>query len=170
MIINRKGILKLSKNFDAYEAVKSDTAKKFGYKEQYELDDDQIETLRTTVFNIAQKARDFIKKKVFISSGYRCLRVNMKQAGASANSTHKKCKAIDIKMTSRKDLKIVYEYIRDNLKYTELIWYYDTDNLPRWIHITYDPENLAMILKVCEKLPNNKYNYKVIDKNYIKAV
>jgi len=65
-----------------------------------------------------------------VSSGYRCLRLN-RNLGSKDTSFHVGGYASDIDRGTRQKNKELFEFIRDNLQFTELINEYDFD----WVHV-----------------------------------
>jgi hypothetical protein len=76
---------------------------------------------------------------IHISSGYRSKELN-DAIGGSQTSQHSKGQAIDIDMdgssngVSNAD---VYNFIKDNLEFDQLIWEFGTDKNPDWVHVSY---------------------------------
>jgi hypothetical protein len=73
----------LTRNFTLEELLKSDTADRWGFKEQYTPPENVIDNLKDLCVYILQPLRDELKLPIRISSGYRCPRVNAKIGGAS---------------------------------------------------------------------------------------
>jgi hypothetical protein len=40
--------------------------------------------------------------------------------------------------------KRLFDYIRTNLVYTQLIWEFGSLDQPQWVHVSYDPADLKM--------------------------
>jgi hypothetical protein len=60
--------------------------------------------------------------------------------GASATSQHSKGEAIDIDMDNSSNgvtNKMVFDYIKDNLKFDQLIYEFGNANNPDWVHVSY---------------------------------
>ena len=97
-----------------------------------------------------------------INSFYRCPELN-KAIGGSAKSQHCEGRAIDLDdtfgyMTNAQ----MYNYIKDNLDYDQLIWEFGDDQNPAWVHVSYvDSDfNRQRCLKAYKE--NGKTKYKVI--------
>jgi zinc D-Ala-D-Ala carboxypeptidase len=84
---------------------------------------------------------DKIREKfgvVLINSGYRNFDYN-KSVGGAKNSQHKLGEAADLRIKNDKiSLKVVYEYIINNLEYDQII--YEKIYNAEWIHISYKIE------------------------------
>jgi zinc D-Ala-D-Ala carboxypeptidase len=128
--------MKLSKNLSLKEATKSNTATRLGIKnepEQWEIDN-----LRAVAENIFQPIRDHFGIPIGISSGYRCKELN-KAIGGSKYSQHMIGEALDIdadiygKVTNAE----IFNYIKNNLEWDQMIWEFGDDEEPNWVHVSY---------------------------------
>lgn len=92
----------------------------------------QLSAITYLVLNIF----DFVKDKfpsAFVSSFFRCYLLNIAIGGAKG-SQHEKGEAVDI--DSEKDNKLIFEFIRHNLNFDQLIWEFGDDNNPAWVHVS----------------------------------
>lgn len=123
------------KYFTIKELCKSNTA------ESKNIDntpsDDIIINLTRLVDNVLDPLREWYNKPIYINSGYRCKELN-KAVGGVSNSYHLKGMAADIDMGDKDDNQPLFDYIKDNLSFTELGW----EGNGRWIHVAYDPNKL----------------------------
>jgi zinc D-Ala-D-Ala carboxypeptidase len=73
-----------------------------------------------------------------LSSGYRSVALN-KAVGGSATSQHSKGEAIDIDMDGHKGPTNaeVFNYIKENLNFDQLIWEFGSKTSPDWVHVSY---------------------------------
>lgn len=130
--------MNLSKNFTLSELTKSNEAAR------WVIDNtptgEVVENLKALAENILQPVRDHFGV-VTVSSGYRNKAVNAK-AGGSATSDHIKGFAADFEVYGVQN-KVLAEWIRDNLKFTQLILEFPGQN-PNdgWVHCSYNPANL----------------------------
>jgi len=126
--------MKLSQNLTLAEACRSETAKRKHLDNT--PDELTLDNLKLTAEKIFQPIRDHFKKPIYVSSMFRCERLNG-FVGGSRNSKHITGQAIDIDNdgtdVSNKD---IFEFIKDNLKFDVLIWEYGDDS-PNWVHCTY---------------------------------
>lgn len=119
--------MKLSNNFTLEELVKSGTAKRLGFTEQSTPDGTVIENLTY----LAKKVLEPIRGKFgafTVSSAYRCKRLN-DSVGSKDTSFHLIGCAADIDLGKKN--KELFEFIKDNLPFTELINEYNYD----WVHV-----------------------------------
>lgn len=82
--------------------------------------------------NILDKARDAWGKPIIVNSGYRCPRLN-KVVGGVSNSQHVTGEAADITTGTKYGNKWLFNYIKDNCDYDQLIDERDYT----WVHVSY---------------------------------
>jgi hypothetical protein len=99
---------------------------------------EHIENFKKLAENIFQPIRKHFGKPIHISSGYRSDALN-KAIGGSKTSQHCKGEAIDIDMdgTSITNAQ-VFNFIKDNLNFDQMIWEFGTDKNPDWVHVSYN--------------------------------
>lgn len=141
--------MKLSKNLALAEVIRSETAKRLGIDNA--PTPEALENLKTLAKEVFQPIRDHFKKPIYISSGYRSETLNRALKGAK-NSQHMAGQAIDIDMDHTDITNAeVFEFIKDNLEFDQLIWEFGTDQNPAWVHVSYrEGENRGKILKATE--------------------
>lgn len=130
--------MKLSENLDLGELTRSEGAKRAGIANTPTAE--HIENMKKLATNIFQPIRDHFGVPIFISSGYRSKELNAK-IGGSSTSQHSSGEAIDIDMdgsSSGVTNKQVFEYIKANLDFDQLIWEFGTKNNPDWVHVSYE--------------------------------
>ena len=131
--------MRLSKNLTLAEAVRSETAKR------RHIDNtptkEQVDQLKITAEKIFQPIRDHFNKPIYVTSMFRCEKLNTWVGGAqfSAHRHVDNLGAIDIDNdgtdVSNKD---IFDFIRHNLDFDVLIWEYGTKESPAWIHCSYN--------------------------------
>ena len=126
---------KISKHISYKEGVYSTTAERLGIDNtptSYELQN--MELLAEKVF---EPLREYVNGPIAINSFYRSQELNQ-AIGGSSKSQHCEGRAIDIDDTygymSNKDM---YEYIKNNLDFDQMIWEFGDDNNPSWVHVSY---------------------------------
>lgn len=93
---------KLSSHFTLHELVASRTATRKNIAEQFAPPDDIISNLKFLAVNLLEKLREKNgNTPLFVSSGYRCPRLN-KAVGGARNSQHLQGQAVDIDFGSKK--------------------------------------------------------------------
>jgi zinc D-Ala-D-Ala carboxypeptidase len=89
---------------------------------------------------VAREIYDKVKsnfKQCFISSFFRSLSLNKKIKG-SKNSQHMKGEAIDIDSHSNVYNKQIFDWIKDNLEFDQLINEFpDKNGNPSWVHVSF---------------------------------
>jgi zinc D-Ala-D-Ala carboxypeptidase len=132
--------MNFTENFSLEELIESQTARRNVITEQFLPSQAVIENLRKLSINLLQPLRDGIDKPIKISSGFRCKRLNKKIGGAS-NSEHVEGKAADIQAVGYTN-KELFEYIKENMTFRQLIWEYGTKEEPAWVHVSWDKNDL----------------------------
>lgn len=100
-----------------------------------------INNLTALVDNVLDAARKLYGKPIKINSGYRSQELN-KAVGGVSNSQHILGEAADITTGTKEGNKILFNLIRDNLKFDQLIDEKDYT----WLHISYKQHNRNQIL------------------------
>lgn len=148
--------MKLSNNLDLVEVTRSESAKRFGIKN--DPNPEQLESLKKLAEKVFQPVRDHFGKPIRISSGFRSEGLNKKIKG-SATSQHCKGEAIDIDMDGTDITNAsIFEYIKNNIEFDQLIWEFGTDKNPDWVHVSYkEGANRKSILKAYKDNGRTKY-------------
>lgn len=133
--------MQLSKNLSLKEAIKSNTASRLGIKnnpEQWEIDN-----LRAVAENVFQPLRDHFGVPIGVSSGYRSKALN-KAIGGSKYSQHMIGEALDLDadIYGRITNADIFNYIKDNLEWDQMIWEFGDDEEPNWVHVSYKSKGL----------------------------
>jgi len=142
--------MKLSENLSLAECTKSLTAKRLGINN--EPDEWVTENLRQTAVNVFQPVRECLGVPIHVSSGYRSAELN-KAIGGSVRSQHVEGRALDL------DADVfggctnseIFECIRENVEFDQLIWEFGDQDNPDWVHVSfvYDGLNRGRCLKAC---------------------
>jgi hypothetical protein len=154
--------MQLSKNLSLAEVTRSETAKRKGISNM--PTPEHIENFKKLAENVFQPIREHFGCPIHISSGYRSEALNKAIGGAGkvingkyvASSQHCRGEAIDIDMdgsASGVTNKQVFDYIKDNLNFDQLIWEFGTDANPDWVHVSFDSsgKQRKQILKAVKK-------------------
>ena len=101
--------------------------------------------LITLCGKLLQPARDLYGGAIYVNSGFRSYAVN-RAVGGARNSQHMLGEAADITVHSKEGNKKLFEFIRDNLSFDQLIDERDFS----WIHVSYrsEQENRNQILNL----------------------
>lgn len=128
--------MKISEHLELSELIRSESAKRNGLSNMPTLE--HIENLKKLADKIFEPIRNYFCKPIRISSGYRSRDLNTKIGGANT-SQHSTGEAIDIDMDGT-DItnKEIFDYIKKNLSFDQLIWEFGTDKNPDWVHVSYE--------------------------------
>lgn len=152
--------MKISDHISYKEGVRSNTALRLGIDNtpgEYELGN-----MEAVAKNIFEPLREWVGGPIKINSFYRCIDLNS-AIGGSSKSQHCQGRAIDLDDTfGHKTNAEMYEYIKKNLSFDQLIWEFGTDDNPDWVHVSYvsDAENRNRCLRA-ERI-NGRTSYRVI--------
>lgn len=128
--------MKLSKHLELAEVIRSSTAKRLGIKNEPTAE--HLANLKLLAENIFEPIREHFGRPIFISSGYRSAALNKATPGASTTSQHSKGEAIDIDMDGTEiSNKQVFEFIKNNLVWDQMIWEFGNKDNPDWVHVSY---------------------------------
>ena len=151
---------KISKHVSYKEGVYSITAKRLGLNNKpntYALVNMQV-----LAENVFEPLRKWVGGPIKINSFYRSEALN-KAIGGSSRSQHCQGRAIDIDDSYKhKTNAEMYNWIKENLDFDQMIWEFGTDDNPDWVHISYvsEEENRKRCLKAARL--NGKTTYAVI--------
>lgn len=130
--------MQLSKHLSLAEVTRSDSAKRNGISNQ--PTPEHLENFKKLAENIFEPIREHFGKPISISSGYRSKELNAK-IGGSLTSQHCSGEAIDIDMDGTPDgvtNRMVFDYIKANLNFDQLIWEFGDTKSPDWVHVSYE--------------------------------
>jgi len=151
--------MKISEHLSLAEVIRSETAKRQGISNM--PTEEHIANLKKLAENVFEKIRNNFRCPIYISSGYRSKELNACTPGASATSDHCKGMALDLDQqghTQNITNKEVFDYIKTNLKFKQLIWEGGTEQEADWIHVSYDENNLKNEVLRAVKV-NGKMHY-----------
>ena len=130
--------MKLSEHLDLAEVTRSDSAKRKGISN--EPTPEHLENLKKLAVNIFEPIRKHFGVPIFVSSGYRSKELNT-AIGGSLTSQHCTAEALDLDMDGTSNgvtNKMVFDYIKANLNFDQLIWEFGTKDSPDWVHVSYE--------------------------------
>lgn len=151
---------KISKHISGREAIESYTAKRKDIENipsEYEL-----VNMVAVAENVFEPLREWVGGPIKINSFFRSAELN-KAIGGSSKSQHCQGRAIDLDdVYGHKTNAEMFNYIKNNLDFDQLIWEFGNDENPNWVHVSYVSEdgNRRRCLKA-EKV-NGKTTYSVI--------
>lgn len=130
--------MKLSQHLDLSEVTRSESAKRRGISNM--PTQQHIANLKLLAENIFEPIRNHFRCPIIVSSGYRSKELNA-AIGGSLTSQHCQGEAIDIDMDGTSNgvtNKMVFDYIKDNLNFDQLIYEFGDNNNPDWVHVSYE--------------------------------
>jgi hypothetical protein len=149
--------MQLSKNLALSEVTRSETAKRKGISNM--PTPEHIENFKKLAENVFQPIRDHFGVPIRISSGYRSKALNT-AVGGSLSSQHCSGEAIDIDMDGTSITnKQIFDFVKDNLNFDQMIWEFGTDKNPDWVHVSYEStgKQRKQILKAVKTAGGTKY-------------
>lgn len=151
---------KISKHISYKEGTRSNTAQRLGIENIPNAYEQQnMEILAEKIF---EPLRQWVSGPIRINSFYRCEELN-RAIGGSSRSQHCEGRAIDLDDTfGYKTNAEMFDYIRKNVNFDQLIWEFGDDNNPAWVHVSYisEDENRGRVMRA-EKI-NGKTQYRYI--------
>ena len=131
--------MKLSEHLSLNEVTKSNTAKRLGIDNT--PTSEHLTNLKLVAEKVFEPIRKHFGKPINVSSGYRSKALNEATPGSSLTSQHCSGEALDLdqdEMNTGVTNKMVFEYIKNNLEFDQLIWEFGTDVNPDWVHVSYE--------------------------------
>lgn len=105
---------------------------------------DQIKALEGLINNVLDPLRELYGHPILVSSGFRSLDLN-RAVGGAKNSQHMKGEAADIYTGTKEGNKKLFELIRDNFPFDQLIDEKDFS----WVHVSFkEGHNRKQVLKL----------------------
>ena len=150
----------ISKHISEKEATKSVTALRLGIDNT--PNGDAIANMKQLAEKVFEPLREWVGGPIKINSFYRSSALN-EAIGGSTKSQHC-CKggaaAIDIDdIYGYKTNKEMFEWIKDNLDFDQMIWEFGSESNPDWVHISFvsEEKNRNRILKAVRDDGKTKY-------------
>lgn len=118
------------KYFSIKEMTKSNTATAKGIDNT--PDQTVTNNLTKLIEAVLDPLREWYGKPIIVNSGYRCEALN-KAIGGAKSSQHMLGEAADITVGSKEENEKLFNYIKDNLEFDQLINESDFS----WVHVSY---------------------------------
>jgi len=151
---------KISQHISYKEATRSNTALRLNLNN--EPDDYQTTNMVGVANNVFEPLREYVGGPIKINSFFRSEDLNT-AIGGSSRSQHCEGRAIDLDDTfGHASNAEMFEYIKDNLNFDQLIWEFGDSKNPAWVHVSYvsEDQNRGRCLKA-EKI-DDKTSYSII--------
>ena len=150
----------ISKHISDKEGSYSSTALRLGIDNT--PGDYEYSNMQLIAEKVFEPLRNHIGKPIKINSFYRSVDLN-KAIGGSSRSQHCQGRAMDIDDTFGHATNAeMYNWIKENLNFDQMIWEFGNDDNPAWVHVSYvsEDQNRNRCLKAYKE--NGKTKYKVI--------
>ena len=152
----------ISKHITYKEGTYSNTANRLGLAN--DPTEEQLKNMKLVAEKVFEPLREHVSHPIKINSFFRGPQLN-KAIGGSHSSQHCKGQAIDIDDSYGNSTNAyMYEWIKKNLDYDQMIWEFGTDENPDWVHVSFvnEGENRNRCLKAYRKEGSRKTYYKII--------
>ena len=152
---------RISNHVSYKEATKSNTATRLNIDNTptaYALSN-----MTAVAINIFEPLRRYVGGPIKINSFYRCEDLNT-AIGGSSQSQHCQGRAMDLDDTfGYKTNAEMFNYIKNELNFDQIIWEFGDDKNPDWIHVSYisKDENRGRILRAYKQ--DGRTQYKVYE-------
>lgn len=148
---------RISKYISYAEATKSNTAIKYGIDNT--PNEEQLKAMKVVASEVFDKVRERFGVPIAVTSFLRSEKLNRK-VGGSKTSQHVKGQAIDIDADVFGGVtnKQIYDFIRDNLDYDQLINEFNYS----WIHVSYVSKEKNRNKQLAAVKLNGKTSYQLI--------
>jgi hypothetical protein len=149
--------MQLSKHFELAEFIRSSTAKRAGISNM--PTNAHLENIKLLCEKVLEPIRVHFARPIILSSGYRSSALN-RAVGGSSSSQHCSGEAADIDMDGTNVTNAqIFNYIKDNLEFDQLIWEFGTDTNPDWVHVSYESNGRQrkQILRAVKKNGSTSY-------------
>jgi hypothetical protein len=153
----------ISKYLTLKESTRSATAEKLGIANI--PTPEHLVNMRRIGREIFDKVREHIGGPLYASGFYRSPELNKGVKGASATSQHMTGEAMDIdtKRYGNGTNRQVFDFIKDNLVFDQLIFEHGTKDEPQWVHVSLKKEgNRKQVLRAIKVMVNGKEKTKYI--------
>ena len=150
----------ISEHVSYKEGVYSITATRRGIDN--DPNDEQLDNMELIAEKVFEPLREWVSGPIKINSFFRSIELN-KAIGGSGKSQHCNGQAIDIDDTFGVVANSeMYNYIKNNLDFDQLIWEFGNADNPDWVHVSYVSEesNRRRCLRAERK--DGKTTYSVI--------
>ncbi len=150
----------ISEHITYSESIKSSTAIRKGIENiptEY-----QMQNMSQVADKVFEPLREWVGGPIKVTSFFRCEKLN-KAIGGSSRSQHCEGRAIDVDdIYNYKSNAEMFNFIKDNLDFDQLIWEYGNSDNPDWVHFSFisEMENRKRILQAFRI--DGKTQYKII--------
>lgn len=141
----------ISEHITYAEATVSNKAKRLGISNS--PNERELKAMKLLAEKVFEPLRKWYGKPIQVTSFFRSAKINKAIGGVQRGNTvsqHARGEAVDIDTTS--DNRKLFDYIKDNLVFDQLIWENGDDNTPAWIHVSYtETRNRKQVLRAVRR-------------------
>ena len=141
----------ISEHITYAEATVSNKAKHLGISNT--PNERELKAMKLLAEKVFEPLRKWYGKPIQVTSFFRSAKINKAIGGVQRGNTvsqHARGEAVDIDTTS--DNRKLFDYIKDNLPFDQLIWENGDDNTPAWIHVSYtETRNRKQVLRAVRR-------------------
>jgi len=116
---------------------------------------EHLENMKLLAEKVFEPLREWYGKPIKINSFYRSKALNT-AIGGSQTSQHSHGQAMDIDTAA--DNKKLFDYIKANLNFDQMIWEFGTSENPDWVHVSYKASGIRKQILKAKKV-NGKTTY-----------
>ena len=125
----------ISRHVSHKEGVRSNTAARKGIENT--PSEEQLTKMKLVSEKVFEPLREWVGGPIKINSFFRCYKLN-KAIGGSKTSQHMSGQAMDIDDTfGCKTNAEMFNYVKNNLDFDQMIWEFGDKENPDWVHISY---------------------------------
>ena len=147
----------ISEHISEKEAVKSITALRLGIDNT--PDADSLNNMKTIAEKVFEPLRKWVGGPIKINSFFRSSALNQ-AIGGSSRSQHCQGRALDVDdVYGHKTNKEMFDWIKENLDFDQLIYEFGSSDNPDWVHVSYvsEDKNRNRVLKAVRDDGKTKY-------------
>lgn len=151
--------MQLSPHLSLAEMVRSSTAKRRGIRNL--PTPEALVNMKILAEKIFEPVRQHFGVPIYVTSGYRCKALN-DAIGGSPTSQHMQGEAMDIDMdgtTNGVTNAMIFNYIRNNLEFDQLIWEFGNSSNPDWVHVSYESKGVQRKQVLLARKVNGRTKY-----------
>ena len=147
----------ISKHISEKEGSKSVTAIRLGIDNT--PDAEAMANMKLVAEKVFEPLREYVGGPIKINSFFRSTALN-EAIGGSSRSQHCQGRAIDLDdVYGHKTNKEMFQWVRDNLDFDQLIYEFGSEDNPDWVHVSYvsEDKNRNRVLKAVRDNGKTKY-------------
>ena len=144
-------IMQFSEHYSMQEMFHSETAQKYGIKNEPETPEEAEEVKKNLVAictKILEPLREYMQQPIYINSAYRCKKLNKILHSSSPTSQHLTGSAVDIRISSVEQMNKMVGFIK-TIEFDQLIIEQNSCE-SRWLHVSYNRtgKNRKQVLRI----------------------